>query len=133
MPGKAPTQSAGHEIANRTDVDPETKSLGKLLNAVERSLGTTAAWVRVRLSEAAPIDGSLHYRVSVSSLDPVDVERGTKEIWEGRIWMKDVERVESLVGWAGAATSQGIVVQALLQIEVNHKAGMVIVVRSVRV
>lgn len=129
-PGKASKQSA---VASRTDTDPETKPLGKLLNAAERSLGTTAAWVRVRLSEAAQIDGSLHYRVSVSPLDPVDVERGTKDVWEGRIWMKDVERVVALVGWADAATPQGIAVEALLQIEVNHKAGMVMVVRSVRV
>jgi hypothetical protein len=89
-------------------------------------------WLRVRVSEFAQIEGSAHLRLVIH---PVELAMGRSESqisprWEGRLWKHNLPRLAAFIQHA---SDNGVEFDALIRIDLNSRAGLVLVLEGARI
>lgn len=94
--------------------------------------GVESCWIRVRVSDFSPLEaGSDHRRLTVHPID-LDCPRSpgaTRDTWEGRLWRNDLARLQTFLQ---GASDEGQEFDALVRLDVNARAGMVLIIEGVR-
>ncbi len=111
----------------------EVTTLHRAINDAKAALESLAPyWLRVRVSELAQIEGSAHLRLVIH---PVELAMGRSESeiaprWEGRLWKHDLPRLASFIQHA---SDNGVEFDALIRIDLNSRAGLVLVLEGARI
>jgi len=108
-------------------------SLHQLIGSAKSALDALEAqWVRVRISDFGPLEGTEHRRVMIH---PVNLAMGRSKIevtpeWEGRLWKNDLARLQAFIQ---RASDDGLEFDALVRIDVNSRVGLVLVIEGARI